>query len=82
MKRILSLVMIMVLLLTCLPVGQVSAVDPDGNTGTTDSPFGPDFDWEQSGTVIASGKCGVNVAYKLDDKGTLTISGTGAMWGV
>lgn len=80
MRRILSLVMIMVLLLTCLPVGPVSAVDPDGNTGTTDSPFGPDFDWEQSGTVIASGKCGASVSWKFDDQGTLMISGTGTMW--
>ncbi len=31
-------------------------------------------------TVMASGKCGDNVTWELDSEGTLTISGTGAMW--
>ncbi len=29
---------------------------------------------------VASGKCGDNVAWRLDSAGTLTISGTGPMW--
>ncbi|MBQ6862853.1 MAG: leucine-rich repeat domain-containing protein [Clostridia bacterium] len=33
-------------------------------------------------TVMASGKCGENVTWELDSEGTLTISGTGAMWDV
>ena len=32
-----------------------------------------------SADVITSGSCGTNVTYTLDDKGTLTISGTGVM---
>lgn len=33
-------------------------------------------------TVFAatSGTCGDNITWKLDDSGTLTISGTGEMW--
>ncbi|MBE6976884.1 MAG: hypothetical protein E7439_06830, partial [Ruminococcaceae bacterium] len=30
--------------------------------------------------IIASGTCGTNLTWTLDDEGTLTISGTGAMW--
>lgn len=33
-------------------------------------------------TVVASGECGENLTWTLDDEGTLTISGTGNMWGV
>ena len=29
---------------------------------------------------VASGKCGENLTWSIDSKGTLTISGTGAMW--
>ena len=32
-----------------------------------------------SETIVASGTCGDNLTWKLDDEGTLTISGTGAM---
>ncbi len=31
-------------------------------------------------TIVASGKCGENVNWELDDKGVLTISGTGDMY--
>ncbi len=31
-------------------------------------------------TVVASGECGENLAWTLDDEGALTISGTGAMY--
>lgn len=33
----------------------------------------------RAATVVASGSCGENVTWVLDDAGTLTISGTGAM---
>ena len=33
-----------------------------------------------SAATVASGKCGANLTWTLDDAGTLTISGTGAMW--
>ena len=31
--------------------------------------------------TVASGKCGENATWKLDDQGVLTISGTGVVWG-
>ena len=35
---------------------------------------------EAAGDVVASGTCGSNLTWELDDEGTLIISGTGAMW--
>ncbi|MGM9630229.1 leucine-rich repeat protein [Butyricicoccus sp.] len=35
----------------------------------------------QKADGVASGTCGDNVTWVLDDSGTLTISGTGAIWG-
>lgn len=32
-------------------------------------------------SVVASGQCGDNVTWKLDDQGVLTLSGTGKTWG-
>ena len=50
-----------------------------GNPGTTD-PDTPDPDpTPPSETIVASGTCGDNLTWKLDDEGTLTISGKGAM---
>lgn len=42
----------------------------DGNPGTT----------EPEETIVASGTCGDDLTWKLGDKGTLTISGTGEMY--
>ena len=60
-----------------------------GNPGTTDpdtpdpdkpDPDNPDPDpTPPSETIVASGACGDNLTWKLDDEGTLTISGKGAM---
>ena len=60
-----------------------------GNPGTTDpdtpdpdkpDPDNPDPDpTPPSETIVASGTCGDNLTWKLDDEGTLTISGKGAM---
>ncbi len=60
-----------------------------GNPGTTDpdtpDPDKPDPDnpapdpTPPSETIVASGTCGDNLTWKLDDEGTLTISGKGAM---
>ncbi len=36
-------------------------------------------DYNPGGTVVASGSCGANLTWTLNEKGTLTISGTGAM---
>lgn len=38
------------------------------------------FEKQERGTVIDSGECGENAAWKLDSSGTLTISGTGEMY--
>lgn len=35
---------------------------------------------QTNGTAVETGKCGDNLTYSLDDAGTLTISGTGAMY--
>ena len=55
-----------------------------GNPGTPDpdkpDPDNPDPDpTPPSETIVASGTCGDNLTWKLDDEGTLTISGKGAM---
>ena len=77
-----------------LPRGTTVNIDLEqgstgGNPGTTDpdtpdpdkpDPDNPDPDpTPPSETIVASGACGDNLTWKLDDKGTLTISGKGAM---
>ena len=47
--------------------------------------FAPLFDYFNAQTAaavgtVASGTCGKNLTWVLDDEGTLTISGTGEMW--
>ena len=71
MKRILSLLLCLCLCITLLP----SAVAED--IALTD-PAAPDA--EITASAVASGTCGDNLTWTLDDQGTLTISGTGAMW--
>lgn len=63
-----------------------------GCTGITDIYFsGSQTEWEDFHTgapetavlhtpYFASGKCGEDLRWKLDDAGTLTVSGTGFMW--
>ena len=34
----------------------------------------------EEASIVAEGNCGANVTWKLDSKGTLTISGEGKMW--
>ena len=54
-----------------------------GKPDTPDKPDAPDTptnpDIPTGGTVVASGSCGDNLTWTLDDNGLLTISGTGAM---
>ena len=38
------------------------------------------FPVDAQAAVVASGECGENVTWTLDDAGTLTISGTGDLW--
>ncbi|MBR4656144.1 MAG: leucine-rich repeat domain-containing protein, partial [Oscillospiraceae bacterium] len=39
-----------------------------------------DGDFEPSAEIVASGVCGDDLTWTLDEEGTLTISGTGDMW--
>ena len=57
MKRILSMIVTLALVIACLPV----------------------FPLEVHAVTIASGECGDNATWTLDDAGTLTISGTGGL---
>lgn len=54
-----------------------------GKPDTPDKPDAPDApanpDIPTGGTVVASGSCGSDVTWTLDDNGLLTISGTGTM---
>ena len=56
---------------------------PHTGSGKPDTPDKPDAptnpDIPTGGTVVASGSCGDNLTWTLDDNGLLTISGTGAM---
>ena len=54
--------------------------DPDKPDPDKPDPDNPDPDpTPPSETIVASGTCGDNLTWKLDDEGTLTISGKGAM---
>ncbi len=48
----------------------------------TDKSFGGTLTWESydNSNIIAAGKCGDSLTYKINDQGLLTISGTGAMY--
>ena len=58
-KRLLSILLAAVMLLSALPLGLVDTAEA---------------------AAVSSGTCGENVTWTLDDQGTLTISGTGAMY--
>lgn len=64
-----------------------TAYYPAGNdTWTSDvmQDYGGDITWVpyeiEEETIVASGICGENLTWELNDEGTLTISGTGAMY--
>ena len=57
-RRLLSLFIAFVMVLTLIPAATVTA----------------------HAETVASGECGDNLTWTLDDQGTLTISGTGKMW--
>ena len=57
-----------------------TGTDPDTPDPDKPDPDNPDPDpTPPSETIVASGTCGDNLTWKLDDEGTLTISGKGAM---
>ena len=53
-----------------------AVVVEDGNRALA----GASMHFETSGAVAASGICGENLTWTLDEEGTLTVSGTGEMW--
>lgn len=70
-KRILSLLMVLAMVVSLLPMNvlMISAEPTEGE----DLPNG-------AATIVASGECGANgdnLTWTLDDEGTLTISGEG-----
>ena len=65
-KRLATLCLALVLVMAC-SVGAFAA-DPEV-PGTQDA------------ETVASGECGENLTWTLDESGVLTISGTGTMWG-
>ena len=72
-KRILSLLLALVLLIGNIPAVVFAAGEGAIVAGTTS-------EIEPAGaSVVASGTCGENLTWKLNDEGTLTISGTGEM---
>lgn len=66
-KRLTALLLALVMCLSVLPTGVLAS---EAETAEVVSP---------SAMAVTSGKCGKNVTWKLDGKGTLTISGKGAM---
>lgn len=87
-RKWLSLLLALVMLLSCLPVqamadggGNLStASDTDTSTGTPENPARPDNpekpdDYEEPANTT-SGTCGENLTWELDENDTLTISGT------
>ena len=77
MKRIASMILILVMLVTCLPM-QVWADETESTelllSAETESEELPD-----SEISVNSGPCGPNATWQLSDDGVLTISGSGAI---
>ena len=94
-KKLLSVLLTLAMLLSLIPAGYAAdieivdepvgadapggpldeiVIDEDDTVGA-DAPGGPLAD----GNIVASGECGDDLTWTLDDQGTLTISGTGSM---
>ena len=95
MKRILALLLCFALCLSLLPASfaeDIEIIDPEEHEETlpeeeiavvepADEPeASPIPDAEPTGEIIASGTCGANLTWTMDDEGTLTIFGTGDMF--
>lgn len=87
-RKWLSLLLALVMLLSCLPVQAMAdgggilstASDTDTSTGTPENPARPDNpekpdDYEETANTT-SGTYGENLTWELDENDTLTISGT------
>ncbi|MGX8692263.1 MAG: extracellular solute-binding protein [Clostridia bacterium] len=71
---------------SCFSRVTATAYYPEGDESWTEDvmqDYGGTITWIGYGTtspIIASGECGDNLPWTLDDQGTLTITGTGDMW--
>lgn len=75
-KKLLSILLTLAMLLSLIPAGyaaDIEIVDEPAGADVPDVPLA-------EGDIIASGQCGENLFWTLDDQGTLTITGTGDMW--
>ena len=69
MKKILSVMLTIVMVLSLIPMAELAKIDLSGL-----------FIRANAEEIVASGKCGNNVLWTLNDKGVLIISGTGDMY--
>ena len=69
-KRILSILLAALMLLSALPLGMVDTAYAAETSGVAAQSY-----------YVASGQCGDSATWTLDSTGTLTISGTGPMYG-
>lgn len=58
-----------------LPLEETVSQEEPAQTVAAEAP-----DADTTSTIVASGTCGDNLTWTLDDTGLLTISGSGAMW--
>ncbi|MBQ5976649.1 MAG: leucine-rich repeat protein [Oscillospiraceae bacterium] len=92
-KKLLSILLTLALLLSLIPAGYAADIEivdepvgADAPGGSLDEividPVGADALGGPlaDGNIVASGKCGDDLTWTLDEQGTLTISGTGDMW--
>ena len=91
LKKLLSILLTLAMLLSMIPAGFAADIEIVEEPVGADAPGGPldeiviDDPAEvdvplAEGDVVASGECGDDLTWTLDDQGTLTISGTGDMW--
>ena len=69
-KRILSILLAVLMLLSALPLGMVDTAYAAETSGVAAQSY-----------YVAGGQCGDDLTWTLDSSGTLTISGTGPMYG-
>ena len=69
-KRILSILLAVLMLLSALPLGMVDTACAAETSGVAAQSY-----------YVAGGQCGDDLTWTLDSSGTLTISGTGPMYG-
>ena len=91
-KKLLSILLTLAMLLSLIPAGYAADIEIVDEPVGADAPGGPldeivdepvgdgalDVPLAE-GDIVASGQCGENLTWTLDDQGTLAIAGTGEM---